>query len=411
MDEKLQQQIKHQADAAARQKPITGRSALIGVLILLVAATLIAVFGILPRVRAEKTLAADTNRLAAPDVIANAPQAGAPVLDVVLPGNIYAYTDSPIYARTDGYLLKWYYDIGAHVRKGTLLAVISTPELDKQLLQARADLVTAKTNSKIADITANRYKDLLPTSAVSKEQTDTAASTSEASASSVQAAQANVERLEKLQSFEKIYAPFDGVITARNIDIGQLITAGSDGGAGSQLFHMAAVNTLRVYVAVPQAYGGATKPGMIADLTFNEYPGKSFPARIVRTAKYIDPASRTLLVEVDYDNRKNLLTPGSYTAVHFHLKSGAPTLMVPTSALMFRSEGLRIATVVHAANGETVARLIPVILGDDDGKIVQVVHGLDSTSQVIQNPPDSIIDNEPVNVVQPQPQQGSGGKA
>lgn len=413
MDEKLQQEIKHQADTAAQQKPIAGRSALIGVALLLIAAALIAVFGILPRVRAEKDLATETNRLAAPDVLAAPSQPGTPVLDLTLPGNIYAYTDSPIYSRTDGYLLKWYYDIGARVRKGALLAVISTPEIDKQLLQARADLLTAKTNSKIADITAGRYKELLPSAAVSKEQTDTAASTSEASVASVASFQANVERLEKLQSFEKIYAPFDGVITARNVDIGQLITSGSNGGAASQLFHMAAVNILRVYVAVPQSYGDAARPGMTADLTFNEYPGRSFPARIVRTAKYIDPASRTLLVEVDYDNRKDLLTPGSYTAVHFHLKSGVPTLMVPTSALLFRSEGLRIATVVHAANGETVAKLVPVILGDDDGKIVQVVHGLTSASLVIQNPPDSLIDNEPVHVVHPETQsrQDSGGAA
>lgn len=416
MDEKLHQlqiEMKHQADEAAHQRPISGRSAFIGVSLLILAAVLVAVFGIVPRVHARRSLASETNALAAPDVIASPPSPGTPVLDVVLPGNIYAYTDSPIYSRTDGYLLKWFYDIGAHVHKGDLLAIISTPEIDKQLLQARADLATAETNAGIAGLTASRYKELLPSAAVSKEQTDTAASTSEASKTSVQSFRANVERLEKLQSFERIYAPFDGVITARNVDIGQLITSGSDAGAASQLFHMAAINTLRVYVAVPQTYGDAARPGMTADLTFNEYPGKSFPAKIVRTSKYIDPASRTLLVEVDYDNRKDLLMPGSYTSVHFHLRSGVPTLMVPTSALMFRSEGLRIATVVHAPDGTPVARLIPVILGDDDGKIVQVVHGLTSTSQVIQDPPDSLVDNEPVHPVQPNAgnEPASGGKA
>lgn len=410
MDEKPQQQLNQDADEAGKQKPITGGTAIIGVGLLILLALVVAAFGIIPRMRARKVLAADTNALAAPDVLAAMPQHGSPMLNIVLPGNIYAYTDSPIYSRTDGYLQKWYFDIGAHVRKGDLLAVISTPEVDEQLMQARADLATAKTNATIASVTANRYQDLLPSAAVSKQETDTANSSSQASNSTVQSAQANVQRLEKIQSFEKIYAPFDGVVTARNVDIGQLITSGSNGGAASQLFHMAAVNTLRVYVAVPQAYGDATKPGMTAELTFNEYPGKTFPAKVVRTSKYVDPASRTLLVEVDYDNRKDLLTPGSYTEVHFHLKSGVPTLTVPASALMFRSEGLRVATVVRSASGDTVAKLLPVILGDDDGRIVQVVHGLDTSTEIIQNPPDSLIDGEQVHVVKPQAQTPTEGR-
>ncbi len=404
MNEKLQEEMKQQADDASKQRPISGRAAIVGLALLLVAAAVIAALGIIPRIHARKVLAADTNALAAPDVIASIPLAGNPVLDIVLPGNIYAFTDSPIYSRTDGYLQKWYFDIGARVHKGDLLAVINTPELDQQLMQAQADLATAEANARIASVTANRYQELLPSSAVSKQETDTVSSTSEATKSTVQSSQANVQRLEKLQSFEKIYAPFDGVVTARNVDIGQLITSGSNGGPASQLFHMAAVNTLRIYVAVPQAYGDATKPGMMVDLTFNEYPGKMFPARVVRTSKYIDPSSRTLLVEVDYDNRKNLLTPGSYTEVHFHLKSGVPTLTVPASALMFRSEGLRMATAVKSEDGTTLAKLIPVILGNDDGRVVQVVHGLDAASEVIQNPPDSLVDNEPVHVVNSQNQ-------
>ena len=402
MDEKLQEELKHDADEAGNQKPIAGKKAIIGIILVLVVAAIIVAAGIIPRLHAEKVLANETNALSAPDVIAATPQPGNPVLDVVLPGNIYAYTDSPIYSRTDGYLQKWYFDIGARVHKGALLATISTPEVDQQLMQAQADLVTAKTNAHIASVTAARYKELLPSAAVSKQDADTANSQSESTRSSVQSSQANVQRLEKLQGFEKIYAPFDGVVTARNVDIGQLITSGSNGGAASQLFHMAAVNTLRVYVAVPQAYGDAVKPGTMADLTFNEYPGKQFPAKIVRTSKYVDPTSRTLLVEVDYDNRKNLLTPGSYTEVHFRLKSGVPTLTVPASALMFRSEGLRIATVENGQGGETVAKLIPVILGNDDGRVVQVVHGLDASSKVVQNPPDSLVDKEPIHVVTPQ---------
>jgi RND family efflux transporter MFP subunit len=415
MDEKLQEEMKHEADTEGRQRPITGRSGVLGVAVLFAVAVLIAASGIIPRMHAGKVLAADTNALAAPDVVASVAQPGSPVLDIVLPGNIYAYTDSPIYSRTDGYLQKWYFDIGAHVHKGDLLAVISTPEIDQQLAQAQAELATAKTNAGIALVTASRYQELLPSAAVSKQETETASSTSEASKSTVQSSEANVQRLEKLQSFEKIYAPFDGVVTARNVDTGQLISSGSNGGVASQLFHMAAVNTLRIYVAVPQAYGDATKPGMMADLTFNEYPGKKFPAKVVRTSGYVDPTSRTLLVEVDYDNRKELLTPGSYTEVHFHLKSGVPTLTVPASALMFRSEGLRVGTVVTSAGGLTVAKLVPVILGDDDGRVVQVVHGLTSSSQVIQNPPDSLVDDEPIQVVKPQshPQTQSqdGGKS
>ena len=402
MDQRLQEEMKQEADEAGKQRPISARTAILGLAVLLIAAAVIAALGIIPRVRARKVLIADTNGLAAPDVIASTAQPGSPMLDIVLPGNIYAYTDSPIYSRTDGYLQKWYFDIGARVHKGDLLAIISTPEVDQQLMQARADLATAKTNANIASDTANRYQELLPSAAVSKQETDTVSSTSEATKSSVLSSQANVQRLEKLQSFEKIYAPFDGVVTARNVDIGQLITSGSNGGAASQLFHMAAVNTLRIYVAVPQAYGDATRPGMTADLTFNEYPGKKFHARVVRTSKYVDPSSRTLLVEVDYDNRKNLLTPGSYTEVHFHLKSGVPTLTVPASALMFRSEGLRVATVVKSQDGTTIAKLMPVILGDDDGRTVQVVHGLEATSDVIQSPPDSLVDDEPVHVVKPQ---------
>lgn len=402
MDEKTQEKLKHDADEAGNQKPIVGKTAVLVLVLLFAVAALIAAAGIIPRIHAEKVLAKETNALSAPDVIAAAPQPGNPVLDVVLPGNIYAYTDSPIYSRTDGYLEKWYFDIGARVRKGDLLATISTPEIDQQVMQAQADLATAKTNANIASVTAGRYKELLPSAAVSKQDADTASSQSESTKSSVQSSQANVERLEKLQGFEKIYAPFDGVVTARNVDVGQLIASGSNGGAASQLFHMAAVDTLRVYVAVPQAYGDAARPGMMADLTFNEYPGKKFPAKIVRTSKYVDPASRTLLVEVDYDNRKDLLTPGSFTEVHFRLASGVPTLTVPASALMFRSEGLRIATVVSGQGVETVAKLVPVILGDDDGRVVQVVHGLDASAKVVQNPPDSLIDNERVHVVTPQ---------
>jgi RND family efflux transporter MFP subunit len=402
MDKALQDKLRDEAEHTNDTKPISGGFALISLVVLLAVAGLVAIVGIIPRLQDRKALAAETRTLAAAEVITLPPQSGLPVQDVVLPGNIYAYTDSPIYSRTDGYLEKWYFDIGAHVRKGQLLATVSTPEIDQQLLQARADLTTSQTNAHIASLTANRYSDLLKDDAVSKQDTENFASQAASTGSAVNSVQANVQRLEKLQAFEQIYAPFDGIITARNVDIGQLITSGSNGGAAFQLFHMAAVQMLRVYVAVPQAYGDAAKPGMVANLTFNEYPGKNFPAKVVRSSGYIDPASRTLLVELEYNNHADLLTPGAYTQVHFHLKSAVPTRTIPTSALMFRAEGLRVATVVNASNGATVAKLVPIIPGDDDGKIIQIVSGLDGNSQVIQNPPDSVVDGEVVNVLRPQ---------
>jgi RND family efflux transporter MFP subunit len=410
MNKALQDKLRDEAERTGDTKAISGRFAILLLVVLLVVAVLVAIGGIIPRLQARKALAAETRTLAAPEVIALPPKAGVPVQDVVLPGNIYAYTDSPIYSRTDGYLEKWYFDIGAHVRKGQLLATVSTPEIDQQLLQSRADLTTSQTNAHIASVTADRYRDLLKDDAVSKQDAENFASQAASTGSAVNSAQANVQRLEKLQSFEQIYAPFDGIITARNVDIGQLITSGSNGGVASQLFNMAAVQMLRVYVAVPQAYGDAAKPGMVVSLTFNEYPGKSFSAKVVRSSGYIDPASRTLLVEVDYNNHADLLTPGAYTQVLFHLKSAIPTRTIPTSALMFRAEGLRVATVVNGMNGETVVKLLPIIPGDDDGKMIQILSGVDGNSQVIQNPPDSVVDGEVVNVVKSQtPAAGPSG--
>jgi RND family efflux transporter MFP subunit len=400
LEETSHQPINETGDRPPRRNPLTGRTAVITLAGVLAMGIVVAVAGIIPRVYAQRSLATRTEAQAAPFVVAAAPERGSPTMNVVLPGTIYAYTDSPIYARAEGYLEKWFFDIGAPVRKGELLAVISTPELDQQLLQARADLLTAKTHSALASVTADRYKELLPSEAVSKQDTDTAGSQAEGAKSAVEAAQANVARLSSLQAFEKIYAPFDGTITARNVDVGQLVSAGSGSGAASQLFHIASVTTLRIYVAIPQRYGDAAKVGMPAVLTFDEYPGKAFDGKIVRTAKYIDPSSRTLLVEVDYDNREGLLTPGAYAQVHFIIKP-LTAFIVPSSALLFRAEGLRVGTVVNSRTHETVAKLIPVTLGEDDGSTVQVIDGLDSASRVIQNPPDSLIDGEPVRIVAP----------
>jgi RND family efflux transporter MFP subunit len=376
--------------------PLSGRIAGIMIVVLLILAVLIAVGGILPRVRARTELKNQTDASAAPTVIANPPQEGKIGQEIILPGNAYAYSDASLFARTDGYLSKWYFDIGAHVREGQLLAVISSPEVDKQLLQARADLITAESTAGLAKINSGRYQGLLTQNAVSKQDTDTFVTQEASSNSAVKSAQANVQRLEDLQSFEKIYAPFTGVVTARNVDVGQLINAG----AGTQMFRVSAINVLRVYVNVPQIYSQSAVPGTTAQLTLSEFPGQTFTGKLVRTARAIDPASRTLLVEFDVDNRDGKLLPGAYTEVHLNVHRGVAPLIIPVSALIFRNQGLQVGTVVKGANGDQ-AKLLAVKLGQDDGSTVQVISGLTADAKVIQNPPDSLVDGEPVRVVQP----------
>jgi RND family efflux transporter MFP subunit len=377
--------------------PISGRTALVVILVLALVAVAVAIYGILSRRHARTALAAETNALAIPDVIAISPKPGSPQSEVVLPGNMFAYEDSPIYARTSGYLERWYYDIGAHVKKGQLLATISSPEVDQQLFQAKADLATAESNAGYAKATAQRYQGLLSSDAVTAQDTENFTTQAKSTSSAVQSAQANMHRLQELQSFEKIYAPFNGVVTARGIDIGQLI----DQGTTTELFHLSSTDVLRVYINVPQVYSRDAITGTKANLTFSEYPGRTFQGTLVRNAKAIDPTSRTLLVEVDVDNRKGELVPGAYTEVHMKVNRYAPTLVLPVSTLLFRQEGLRVATVQHQGDRD-IARLVPIILGHDDGETVQVVNGLDPDAKVIQNPPDSVVDGEPVHIVQPQ---------
>ena len=316
--------------------------------------------------------------------------------EVILPANIYAYSDASLFARTDGYLSKWYFDIGAHVKQGQLLAIISSPEVDKQLLQARADLTTAEANAGLAKTNSTRYQGLLTQNAVSKQDTDTFVSQAASTGSAVRSAQANVQRLEELQSFEKIYAPFSGVVTARNVDVGQLINAG----AGTQMFRLSDIRILRVYVNVPQVYSQAAVPGTTATLTLSEFPGETFTGKVVRTSKAIDPSSRTLLVEIDVENRDGKLLPGAYAEVHMNVHDAVTPMIVPVSALIFRAEGLQVGTVVNGPNGDQ-AKLVHITIGQDDGSTVQVVNGINADSRVIVNPPDSLIDGEPVHVVQP----------
>ncbi len=378
-------------ESAPDHAAVSGRWASVVLIVVLVAVVVLAAYGIFTRHHADAVLADTTTELAKPSVIALPAKPGSPIDSFVLPGNVTAFTDSPIYARTSGYLKKWYFDIGAPVKKGALLAEISTPELDQQLAQAEADLATAETNAKNSHVQADRYKGLVTSDAVSKFDTDTFVTQEKAANTAVQSAQANVQRLKELQSFEKIYAPFDGVVTARSIDTGQLITEGST----QELFHMQAVSTLRVYANVPQIYTPSIKRGEKIDLTFPEYPGKTFTGTLVRTADAIDPANRTLLVEIDVDNRAGTLLPGSQAQAHFKAPAVGQSFIVPASALIFRHEGMRIGTVV---NGST-AHLVPVTIGEDDGATVQVIAGLNAEDKVIQDPPDSLIEGELVRVV------------
>lgn len=384
----------HDHESAPEHPAVSGKGALVGVSLLLIVIVALAVYGIWKRHHNDEVLADTTRQLSVPSVIAIPPRAGSPVDNFVLPGNVTAYTDAPIFARTSGYVTKWYYDIGARVKKGALLAEIATPELDQQLAQAEADQATAEANAHNAKTQADRYQDLVTSDAVSHQDTETFVTQAASTSSAVRSAQANVQRLKELQGFEKVYAPFDGVVTARGTDIGQLISASG----GTEMFHMQALETLRVYTNVPEVYTQSIKRGEKIDLVFPEHPGRTFQGTLVRTADAIDPTNRTLLVEIDVDNRKGELMPGSLAQVHFRTQQVGQTFIVPVSALMFRHEGLRVATV---ADGN-VAHLAPVIIGQDNGATVEVVSGLKADDRVIQDPPDSLIEGEKVAVQTPQ---------
>jgi RND family efflux transporter MFP subunit len=380
------------------QNPETGtdprRMRLLGPAIFVVAAAValgVAIWnGIHVRAAAREELARTTDEVATPLVNVVHPTPAAPLQEIVLPGNTQAFTDSPIYARTSGYLTHWYYDIGARVKKGDLLADIETPEVDQQLQQAQAQLETAQANYDLAKTTAARWQYLLKTNSVSKQETDQAVANMAAQKAVVDSNSANVRRLEQLQSFEKVYAPFDGVITARNTDIGALIDAGS-ASLSRELFHMAAIATLRVFVPVPEVYSNAAKPGASATLTLDEYPGRVFHGTLVRNASSIDPASRTLLVEVDVANPGSLLLPGAYASVHLKLPETIRSVTIPANTLLFRREGLRVG-VVHSGRAD----LVPVSIGRDYGANVEIVSGLQPADSIIVDPSDSLENGAPV---------------
>jgi RND family efflux transporter MFP subunit len=364
--------------------------------VLLVAAVVLAIWGVISRVRGRDRVGEETARDAIPVVTVQKPSRSPPTHELILPGDVSAFIEAPIYARTNGYLKNWYTDIGTPVKKGQLLAEIETPEVDQQLRQSKADLATALANARIADITDVRWKGLLANNAVSPQDADTRAATAQATKATADSAQANVGRLEELESFKRVVAPFDGVVTARNTDIGALINAGQS--AGSQLFRVADTTRLRVYVQVPEQFAPETKPGVEAQLRFNEHPGVTYPAKVTRTAQALDPNLRTLQVELLVDNSKGELFPGAYTEVHFNLPGNTTTLIVPATALVFRSAGLQLATIEQ---GKRV-KLHKIEAGRDFGKTVEVLSGLSADEDIILNPPDSIADGEIVSVAKPQ---------
>ena len=365
----------------------------LAIALLVVAALLVS--GIVSRVRARTKLKTETAQVALTAVSVVSPKQTAPAEEIILPGNVQPFITSPVYSRTNGYLKKWYFDIGAHVKKGQLLAVIETPEVDQQLQQARSNLSTAQANLELATITKTRYQGLLKKHAVSQQDSDNAVGTYNANKAIVQADQAAVEQYTALVSFEKVYAPFDGVITARNTDIGDLINSGSTANVKTDLFHIAQPGTLRVYVNVPEEYSRGIKVGMTADLALAEFPGRTFQGKLVRTAEAINMTTRTLLVEVDVANPTNTLLTGSYAEVHLKVPTQASTFIIPVNTLIFRSEGLRVGVVK-----DQKVTLTAVTPGHDFGNQIEIVAGLKPEDQIIINPPDSVVTGQQVQIVQ-----------
>src|SRR5437879_5366306 len=362
--------------------------------IALIAVAALLISGIWSRVRARTTLNAETAQTALPPVSVVSPKQTAPAEEIILPGNVQPFISSPIYARTNGYLRKWYFDIGVHVKKGQLLAVIETPEVDQQLQQARSNLLTAQANLDLAAITKTRYQGLLKSNAVSQQDVDNAVGTYNANKAIVEADKATVQQYTALVSFEKVYAPFDGVITARNTDIGDLINSGSSSNVKTDLFHIAQPGTLRVYVNVPEEYSQGIKVGMTADLNLAEVHGRKFQGKLVRTAEAINMTTRNLLIEIEVPNPAGTLLTGSYAEVHLAVPTQISTFLIPVNTLLFRTEGLRVGVVKE---GKVV--LTAVTPGHDFGDQIEVVSGLKSDDQVIVNPPDSIVSGQEVQIV------------
>jgi RND family efflux transporter MFP subunit len=372
-----------------------GRGPIIGAIVVALLLGGLIVTGIHSRVHAEEKLTSSTKQDAILSVAVTTPSRGANALEITLPANTQAFIDTPIYARTNGYLQHWYADIGTHVHQGQVLAEIETPELDQQVQQAQSDLATAQANQQIAQITAERWKKLLAKNAVSKQEADQATSDFSARQSALSSAEANVRRLQQLQGFEKVYAPFDGVITARNVDIGSLIQAGDSNSPRAELFHMASTDKLRLFVPVPEVYANAVHNGDHIVVTSDAAPNEKFTGTIVRNSDAIDISSRTLNVEVDVLNQAHKLLPGQYAFVHLPLPSSNASMTLPSNVLLFRAEGLRVGVVRDGR-----VQLVPVQVGHDYGATVEVTYGVTPQDQVILNPSDSLAQGERVQVEQ-----------
>jgi RND family efflux transporter MFP subunit len=381
---------------ASRRFRVPRRLLLIGLLASAVALTV--VYGVLPRIEARADLKKEAANRNIMFVSVTKPKRASAVRELTLPGNMQAFLDTPIFARTSGYLKRWHADIGKRVKAGELLAEIDTPEIDDQLQQARADLATAQANYQFAASTATRWEALLTTDSVSRQEVDEKRSDFAAKKSALDAARFNVARLEKLQSFKRVQAPFDGVITARNVDVGSLIDAGSGGGPSRELFHLASTKRLRVYINVPQAYARDAVPGVQAELTLPEFPGQHFKGTLVRSAHAIDATSRTLLAEVEVDNANGVLLPGGYTEVHLSLSDANPALILPVNVLLFRPQGVMVAVV----GPDQHAVLTPVMLGRDFGTEIEILSGLGVNDAIILNPSDSLTTGTELRVV-PEP--------
>jgi RND family efflux transporter MFP subunit len=362
-----------------------------------IVALIVVAWSIVSAHRAAAELSAATEAQAIVTVATTRPEPLGGHAELVLPGNVQANYEAPIYARTSGYLKRWLVDIGTPVKAGQLLAEIEAPEVDQQLRQAQADLATAEANQKIADLTASRWRDLRTTDSVSRQEADEKSSLAATSDAQVQAARANVQRLRELSGFERIVAPFDGVVTARNTDIGQLINAGS--GTGPELFRIADVRRLRLYVRVPQAYAASMRPGLSAELRFPDRPGATFTATLDSTSSAIDAASRTLLAQLIVDNRSRELLSGAYAEVHFKLPAdrGGTSYKLPANVLLFRGDGLHVATV----DRHDRISMKPVTIGRDYGSDIEIVQGIDAGDEVVLSPPDSLTDGAVVRVAKP----------
>ena len=374
--------------------PAGARIALIVIAVIVLAGV---TYRILGRAADERHLNKQTQLDSIPTVDVISPVVSGVTSELALPGNTQAFDDTPIYARTSGYLKQWFVDIGQHVTKGELMATIETPELDQQLQVAQADLKSAQADLNLAKTTSDRYTNLLKLNSVSQQETDVAVSGAAAKRAAVEASEANVRRLSQLQSFEKIYAPYSGIVTQRNTDIGDLINAGSSTttNTAKELYHIASVNQLRVFVSVPEVYAPDIHNGDTATLTLDEYPGQVFNGIVTRNSGSIDPSSRTLNVEVDVNNHDEKLLPGAYIFVHFKIPVQSRELSIPSDALLFRAQGLQVGVVRDGR-----VHLQSITIGKDNGKSVEISTGLSADDQVILDPPDSLAEGQPVQINQ-----------